>query len=142
MWKFRFFELPDDHGFIYSARGLVDGYFKVLSWLLITATFQIIAETSHSALAWALCVLAYLMIFFYLQAFVNWLAHMRWRGSGRAIRNFDPGQNSKHGLVRRLSAATVAATGTLLWLGIVFGVQASIDRTVTAIVEVQRAKAK
>ncbi|KYK44900.1 hypothetical protein A1D31_11830 [Bradyrhizobium liaoningense] len=142
MWNFRYFDLPYDHGFIYSVRGLVDGYFKILGWLVITATFQIIAETSHSALIWAICIIAYVMVLFYIQAFINWLSHMRRRGSDRAMRDLGRGKTSKNRFVRRLSAAATAAAGLLMWFAIIFFVQQAIDRTVTAIVEIQRTKAK
>ncbi|MEY9400712.1 hypothetical protein ABIF66_000528 [Bradyrhizobium japonicum] len=45
-WKFRHFELPDDHAFIYSMRGLADGVFKVFGWLALAGTFQVAAHTT------------------------------------------------------------------------------------------------
>ncbi|WOH78263.1 hypothetical protein RX327_20055 [Bradyrhizobium sp. BEA-2-5] len=141
-WQFYHFSLPDDHAFIYSVRGLVDGVFKVFGWLALAATFQVAAEATQSKFLWVICGIAYLAIFLYLQAFIEWLGYLKFNGLSSALRELRPGQSSKHKTVRRLSRAMHAVISFAIWAALVIGMQTVVEKSAAAIVVFQQAKAK
>lgn len=136
-WRFRHFELPDDHAFIYSMRGLADGVFKVFGWLALAATFQVAAQTTHSKFLWVICGISYLMIIAYLQTFLSWIGELKFHGWARPIREYRPGYASKLKLVRGLSRILASAASLLIWLILVMGMQTAVEQSVAAIVDFQ-----
>lgn len=136
--KFRWFELPDDHAFPYAVRSLVEGYFKVIAWLAIAATFQITAEATKSRFLWTICGLAYLMILLYVQAFISWLAQAKFGERGRSIQGMRPGWHSKIRTVRWMSKTFIGSMSFLVWAALMLGVQTAITSSVSAIVDFQK----
>jgi hypothetical protein len=136
--KFRWFELPDHHEFIYSVRSLVDGYFKVAAWLAISATFQVAAEATNSRFLWVICGLAYLMIFVYLQAFISWLGQAKFGEGRRSLQDMRPGRRSKLRIVRWMSSLILGSISFLVWAALMLGVQTAIGSSVSAIVDFQK----
>ena len=73
-------ELPDDHVFFSVIRPLVEGVFKFVSWLIITATLGVVAGLTRNIWLWAMYGACHLLLIFFLQTFFNWLFLMRFPG--------------------------------------------------------------
>lgn len=140
--KLRIIELPDDHAFLSPVRSLVDGVFKVIGWLALSATVQVAAEATRSALLWSMCLIGYLMIAFYIQTFIAWLGHGKLPRMTAAIRDVRPGRGSRFSFVRWLSRVAVPAIGVVIWLSLMLAMQSTIERSASAIVEFQKSSKK
>ncbi|MET4235555.1 hypothetical protein ABIA85_008866 [Bradyrhizobium sp. LA6.10] len=140
--KLRIIELPDDHAFLSPVRSLVDGVFKVIAWLALSATIQVAAEATRSVLLWSLCLTGYFMIAFYIQTFVDWLTHGKLPGMSAAIRDVRPGKGSRFALVRLLSRFGVPAISVAVWFALILAMQSTIEKSASLIVEYQRSSKK
>lgn len=140
--KLRIIELPDDHAFLSPVRALVDGVFKVIAWLALAATLQVVAEATHSALLWSLCLTGYFMIAFYIQTFFDWLTHGKFPGMSAAIRDARPGKASRFAFVRLLSRFAVPTVGIVIWFSLILAMQSTIEKSASLIVEFQKSSKK
>lgn len=140
--KLRIIELPDEHTFLSPVRSLVDGVFKLIAWLALSATIQVAAESTHSALLWSLCLTGYFMIAFYIQLFLDWLTHGKLPGMSAAIRDVRPGKRSRFAVIRVLSRYMIPATGLIIWLALILTMQSTIEKSASAFVEFQKSSKK
>ncbi|OSI69917.1 hypothetical protein [Bradyrhizobium canariense] len=140
--KLRIIELPDDHAFLSPVRSLVDGVFKIIGWLALSATIQVAAEATRSALLWSLCLTGYFMIAFYIQTFFDWLTHGKLPGMATSIRDVRPGQGSRFGFVRLLSRIAVPAVGIAIWFALILAMQSTIEKSASLIVDFQKSSKK
>ena len=74
--ELRFGALPDDHSFPRLVRPLVDWTFKFIAWIGICATLQFAAQATGSRLLWTMTGVAYLLIFCFIAALLDWLRHI------------------------------------------------------------------
>lgn len=140
--KLRIIELPDDHAFLSPVRSLVDGVFKVIGWLALSATIQVAAEATQSAPLLWLAYIGCFTVLFYLQKFLNWLTHGKLPGMTVALRDARPGRSSKLAGIRLLSRVGVPLLGLVIWISIIAAIQVTIGRSATSIVEYQKSSKK
>jgi hypothetical protein len=125
--KINRFILPDEDPFLFPVRPIVENSFKIIMWLGIAATFQIAATVTRSWYLWGVCGLAYLLILFYLQSFIDWIWKIR---SDRSPVKVTQGKRSAGTFLRRVM-------GTVIWLALGAGMQNVITNAIAAIVEFQ-----
>ncbi|SFN80876.1 hypothetical protein SAMN05216573_12258 [Bradyrhizobium sp. Rc3b] len=121
---------------------MVDGFFKIVAWLALSATIQVVAEATRSVLLWTLCLTGYFMLVLYIQTFVDWLTHGKLPGMAVAIREVRPGKGARFGFVRWLSRVAVPAIGVVIWLSLMLAMQSTIEKSASAIVEFQKSSKK
>jgi hypothetical protein len=130
-------ELPDGHVFLSRVRPLVDWTFKLISWLIITATLGVAAEVTKNAWLWAIYFLAQLLLIFFLQSFFSWLFAMKF--PGRAKRKSTVAvRTGAWAMLRKVRTLLIAVFAFLVWASFQVGMQQAIGRTVDAIAEFQK----
>jgi hypothetical protein len=129
--EFKFGELPDDHVFLTRVRSLVDWTFKLIAWLALCATLQVAAQTTGSPYICGLSILAYLMIFFFCQSFLDWLWHLK-----RYTKKEKPTTAPKPpGRLKRWSKFAIAG---IVWLLLIQLQQRAVSEAIGALVSFQK----
>jgi hypothetical protein len=73
--KLRFGEFPEDHSFLLITRPFVEWAFKLLGWIILTATIRYAYEKTSSYLLLGLTIFAYLL----LLGFVDWFRSFKFK---------------------------------------------------------------
>jgi hypothetical protein len=137
--QFKFGEFPDDHGFLFSVRPLVDWSFKLISWLGITATFEIAAKLTGSPYLWTIYVIAHLLVLLFLYSFIDWLWQIKLpRQAPKKLPAVATTSSRAKRWIHKGRILVVVVLSVVVWGSLMGVMQIVVDQTVSAIVEFQK----
>lgn len=78
-------EIPNDHPFVALMRPIVEGAFKLTSWMIVVAAISYAQEKTGSTLLWVVQTILQFLIFGFVWSFIDWLSTFRFNASGLKV---------------------------------------------------------
>jgi|1186.fasta_scaffold507480_1 hypothetical protein len=75
--KIRFGEFPEHHSFLLITRPFVEWSFKLVGWIILTATLRYAYQKTSSYFLLGLTIFAYLLLFGFVGGFVEWCRNFK-----------------------------------------------------------------
>jgi hypothetical protein len=129
--------LPDDHSFPRLVRPLVDWMFKFIAWIGICAALQFAAQATGSRLLWAMTGVAYLLIFCFITALLDWLRYIS--PAAASAKNASPGAEARAlAWFRKAPRWALVASFVLISVSVLAAIHFGVRQAIATVVDIQK----